>query len=207
MTTTRERIATGVFIAASAASLAGSGDPCSFSLVSQAAIACVAPSGAYRVERRIEALEGRRQGVLTITNTRNGNARRLYAYERSVSIVWSPDSRHLVLNDYGGSDYTNNFFYDSAAGRQLADIKRTLLGRLTGKERGQITGNDHVYLSGYQWLDGDTVAVIVYGHGDHDRRGFCRCHALTLSGRVGPCTGFAVPRDSDPEEYCDKMSR
>jgi hypothetical protein len=36
------------------------------------------------------------------------NPQQLYVYDRSVSIVWSPDGRRLILNDFAGSDYTNN---------------------------------------------------------------------------------------------------
>jgi hypothetical protein len=162
----------------------------------------------YRIERRLETLrDGGGQGVLTITDEATNKARRLYVYDRSVSIVWSPDSRHLILNDFAGSDYTDNYIYDTAMARVVLDIRRRITVGLTGVERRRMTANDHVYSSGYKWLGDDTIGVLAYGHGQHDRKGFCACYTVSISGLIATCKEFATPPEVAPEEYCDKMSR
>jgi hypothetical protein len=87
------------------------------------------------------------------------------------------------------------------------DVKRGLIHRLADLERRRITAEDHVYVCGYEWLDDETIGVLLYGHGQHDRNGFCGCYAVGLSGRIAACEGFTVPPQADPEEYCDKISR
>jgi hypothetical protein len=46
--------------------------------------------------------------ALVLRSVKSGERRTLYTYERDASVLWSPDSRRIVINDYAGTDYTNN---------------------------------------------------------------------------------------------------
>jgi hypothetical protein len=65
-------------------------------------------------------------------------------------------------------------------------------------EHGQeIPEADHLYMSVIQWRLGDQLDVLVWGHGGG--KGFCQCHRLSLTGKVGQCQ-VRIPK-SNPEDY------
>lgn len=118
------------------------------------------------------------------------------------SVLWSPDSHKLAINDYAGSDFTNNLVLSVNTNTPPFDLKNEVLRSLAGHE---IPTSDHLYMSFIRWRSGSQLELIAWGHGEEAQGGFCQCFLVSLNGNVRQCKLHGG--NSDPEKHCEKLKR
>jgi hypothetical protein len=118
--------------------------------------------------------------VLYLREKAKSGQEKLLEYGRHASALWAPDGRGLVINDYGGSDYSNCLVFAVASARKHVDIRAELRKQLAGERL--IFRNHHVYIEGVAWLGADKVKVKVSGYGDIDPKGFTLFYEYSLDG-------------------------
>jgi hypothetical protein len=99
--------------------------------------------------------------VLLLTEA-HGRSVELRRFDRSCSVLWSPDSSWFALTDDWASDRSDVFIY-SAAGRVL---KKSIGEQFptNAVPREELTG--HCYFDACEWLDGHRLRFKVSGHTD-----------------------------------------
>ena len=83
------------------------------------------PSGRYVIQN-VERDEGR-QFVLSLKDKTTGKSRKVYEYGRGASVLWSPDSRHFVIDDGAGSDYTETKIIPVDESAPEIDVQKEIL--------------------------------------------------------------------------------
>jgi hypothetical protein len=159
------------------------------------------PDGQYRVSKVLCSNQSD-QRALVLHNNKSGDERLLYTYTRNATILWSPDSRNIAINDYAGSDFTENLVFSVDQSVPPIDLKKQLFQ----SERRAVPETDHLYMSTIKWRSQSVLQVIVWGHGGDSPMGFCRSFSLSLDGKVQKLwlPGGAT---SDPEEYCERIKK
>ncbi len=117
---------------------------------------------------------------LMLKNIGNGSVAPLHQYGRHVSVLWSPDSKKLVVNDYTGSSSATSliFFVDRSA---TLDLQKELLKSLgESPDKISLTDNHHVYVVVSKWVDGQRVRLRVWGYGEVDPKGFSWQYVYTV---------------------------
>lgn len=141
-----------------------------------------------------------------LKDTTTGKTRKICDYERSASVVWSPDSRHFALNDYAGSNFSETSVLSVDETVPKIDVQDEILDqdeRL--RERITLVGLGHDYFGVVRWLDAHRVVVHHWGHNDEPPLGdFCACYVYTLGGTVQKCAH--EPKASDLEGLCSKTT-
>jgi|SRR5215469_9085988 len=133
----------------------------------------------------------------------SANKRRtLYVYGRAANALWSPGGQRIAVNDFAGSDYTNNVVISVRKNTASVDVKEHLL-RIEPKDKS--LQSDHLYLSITQWKSPDTVKVLAWGHDSTSRTAFCECFLVSLAGSASKCEIPTNKRHS--EEYCDGLNK
>jgi hypothetical protein len=107
---------------------------------------------------------------ILLKNLKTKKEEKLYSYSRYVEILWGPDSKGLILNDHGGSDYTNCIVILLNEKKMVIDIKDQLKKYMGDNQT--ILGNHHVYIEGIEWLSNKKIKVRIKGYGDIDPDGF-----------------------------------
>lgn len=164
---------------------------------------CSSPNGRFIVEN--ENRTGEPRHVLMLKDNENNTHYEIYSYDREASVVWAPDSKKILINNYAGSDHTMNLIFYIDEKKLQIDLKYLLMQHLTEKEKQTVENNDHVYLSGLEWIDNNNLRVIVWGHGSFNPEGFCKCYILKISGGIRQCEDSFVKKKIDSEEYCEKI--
>lgn len=161
------------------------------------------PDGRYEVLNVFcSSQTNERELALVLRNVKSGESRTLYTYERNATVLWSPDSRRIAINDYAGSDYTNNVVVSVDQSAPTIDLKKWLL---QSKPKQNILGSDHLYLSANEWKSESEIQLLAWGHDSGRKVGFCRCFLVTLGGSIQQCR-LSVTGD-DSEEHCDKIKK
>jgi hypothetical protein len=116
---------------------------------------------------------------LRLQDLGNGNRSEqiIYAYGRSVEVMWSPQGNKLVINDHGGSDYSNCVVFDVNTHKYI-DIEKELQQQQRYNQ--SLWKNHHVYISCIAWLSESTLSVKVHGYGDVDPNGFAARYEYTI---------------------------
>ena len=156
--------------------------------------------GRYRVSNVFcsdRAHEG--ELVLVLRNIKSGEHRILYTYNRDATVVWSPDGRWIAINDFAGSDYTNNLLVSIDRSLPSIDLKERLL---RSEPKQSVLRSDHLYLAVSEWKSQNEMELLAYGHDSERRISFCRCFLMSLKGRVQQCQ---LPEARDSEDYCVKL--
>lgn len=166
---------------------------------------CTSPNGRYTIENLNRTEEPHH--ILMLKDNGNNTVRKLYSYDREASIVWSPDSQKLLLNDYAGSDYTLNYILYVNEQRPVVDLKQALVQNMAKKERRSATNNDHFYVSGLEWIEDSKVKLIAWGHGSQNPNGFCRCYIYVMTGGVTRCKNFHLKKAADAEDHCEQLKK
>jgi hypothetical protein len=139
------------------------------------------PDGRYSVENIDSGSEPHH--TLLLKKTETGTVRTLCNYNRSVSVLWSPDGKKLVVNDYLGSNLSESviFFVDQTS--SPLDIGAELLQSLkSSPDRRSLVGNDHVYFAVSRWEGDEAVKLKVWGYGEVDPKGFSRLYIYQVGG-------------------------
>jgi hypothetical protein len=100
--------------------------------------------------------------------------RKLFEYGRHIEILWNPDSKSFVLNDYGGSDYSECRIMSVDEKANSIDVWDAITKGITTKEQRNLLENHHVYIAAKEWISPDTLKVKVWGYGEVNRPGFTR---------------------------------
>jgi hypothetical protein len=157
------------------------------------------PDGLYRVSNVFcsdQAHDG--DLVLVLRNLKSGKRRILYTYDRDATVLWSPDSRWIVINDFAGSDYTNNLLVSVDQKGPPIDLKERLL---RSEPKQSVLKSDHLYIAAIEWESESEIKLLAYGHDSGRSISFCRCFQMSLEGKAEQCH---VPNPED-EDYCVKL--
>lgn len=115
---------------------------------------------------------------------------RLYEYDRSVDVLWSPLSNAVVINDHEGSDSSKPVLFSFAKGRNPIDLWPKLIEFLRALHQDpSALKNHHVYFTADRWLDGKSFLCKLTGYGEENPGGFTRYYVFELNK-----DGFRVAR-------------
>ncbi len=120
--------------------------------------------------------------VIWLQNLAKKNRQELYRYVRHADVLWSPDSSHVAVNDYGGSDFAVCLIFSVPNGKETLHIDGNFLIQklATGGQGNSIRGNHHVYIHATRWLGPKTIQIQADGYGDVDPHGFKFVYEYTL---------------------------
>jgi hypothetical protein len=119
-------------------------------------------------------------GVLALSE---GKSRRdLLQYSRTLTLGWSPDSKHFFVNDEASSDRTDLYVYDRRTGPKRA--LRSVILRADPELRRFAHAGSHMYISANRWIDAQTLDVEVSGHTDSPVQDFDRKFRVNIDGKV-----------------------
>jgi hypothetical protein len=107
---------------------------------------------------------------------------KLISYNRSVDVLWSPGGSKLIVNDHGGSDFTEAYVFILGESLRKIDLTDELNRKYSGSAR--IFKNHHVYLEGISWLDEKRIKIKVFGYGEADPDGFVKFFEYTIAGVI-----------------------
>jgi hypothetical protein len=124
--------------------------------------------------------------ALVLEERKTGRSRKLYDYLGRVMVSWAADNV-LVMNEY----YTAKgsrvvvFFTDETIPPVVIDRNRLiyLLDPITSRH---LIGNDHVYIAASK-LEGDTLALRLWGYGAQDAKGFGLSCDYSLQRNTASC--------------------
>jgi hypothetical protein len=165
---------------------------------SKASAIAKSPDGKWSVSCKSPADDQTESGhVLLLRNKRTSIE--LRRFERSCDVLWSPDSSHLTLTDWLGSN--------------LSDV---LISPATNPTRGQSVRDlfpsaaipeaelkGHCYFEATQWVDARHLRIRVFGHTDEVRgHSFEHKYAFDLRSR-----GFEQDRKKLPNQPHSANSR
>jgi hypothetical protein len=146
------------------------------------------------------------QHMIFLENEATGLSRRIYEYGRGVGVVWSPDSLHVAINDYAGSNFTETHIFPVNESDPKLDVEDAIV-RFDKRmqQRVKLVGWGHDYFGVVRWLDAERVVVRHWGHNDEPPLGaFCDCYIVTLQGSVTKCAH--QPKSDDLEGYCGRTT-
>lgn len=131
------------------------------------------PSGRFTIVN-IDSEFASPNHALLLWDTRTQSVQKLFPYDRSVEVAWSPRGTSLFLNDHGGSDYTNChvFSFDNDGSNRKAFNVTEQLKKATKENKG-IFGNHHIYIEAVSWIDEQKILIRASGYGDVNAGGFC----------------------------------
>ena len=132
-----------------------------------------------------------REPIHTLTLETKGEAtsRKFHSYDRSVDVLWSPNSDGFVVNDHEGSDSARPLLFALPWKGEQTDLLEELEKFLRKRNEGDlITGNHHVYLTVRRWLSKDELLCKLWGYGEASRNGFAKYYVYTIG------QGFRVYR-------------
>lgn len=157
------------------------------------------PDGRYRVSNVFCSDQSHeRELALVLRNLKSGETRTLYTYNRDASVVWSPDSRWIAIDDFAGSNITNNLLVSVDQSIPPIDVNERLL---RAEPKQWVLKADHLYVAAIEWESESEIKLLAYGHDSGRRKSFCRCFRMSLKGTVEQCH---VP-NADDEDYCVKL--
>lgn len=94
----------------------------------------------------------------------------LFEHGRHANVLFSPDEKWLVVNDYFGSDSAEPILFRRIKGTRFSRVKEVDFGQLIWKAVSAAQGVrqtmdfDHRYSQADQWLGADTILLRAWGH-------------------------------------------
>lgn len=117
-----------------------------------------------------------------LVDTKTGSKTLFYKYGRDVRVVWSPDSKRVVVNDYWGSNVSRSVLFALNGSNQRVDIGEKLMkSDRPRREKESIDTADHVYASVVKWLNDKAVIFKIYGYNGVDPDGFTLVYAYDVA--------------------------
>jgi len=136
--------------------------------------------------------------ILLKDNT-TGKTRKICDYNRSATVIWSPDSRHFALNDNAGSNYAEASIVAVDEAGPMIKLQDAILNKNNAAEGG------HEYFGAVRWLDARRLVIHNWGHNDEPPLGeHCVCYVYMLAGSLQKCAD--QPNGSDIEGLCRKTT-
>ena len=90
----------------------------------------------------------------------------LYPYGRHVDVSWAPDSAHLFINDYKGSDNSTCLIYDL---KKKAMIDLINIFEKYDPKNSTIFDSDHTYITCTGWASKSKLIIKVSGRNSSDK--------------------------------------
>lgn len=110
-------------------------------------------------------------------------SKKVYEYGRCVEVIWSPDSKHFVVNDLAGSDIAMPMLFSVDKLNNPVDLSELLTKAIKEKrDRQSLTKNDHLYFRCIKWANPKTMEIAVAGHGSSDQSGFTLVYEHEVGG-------------------------
>lgn len=81
------------------------------------------------------------------------------SFSREVRVLWSPNSKAFVLNDYIGSGTIESYLYLTSEPTRPIDIRKALQQRLPDKT--PFLANTWLFVYATKWINGDEVEISV----------------------------------------------
>lgn len=103
---------------------------------------------------------------------------KLLSYSRFAEVAWSPSGNALIINDHGGSDYTNCIVFLFGKEKKIIKLKEFLRQKIGDNK--SIFKNHHVYIEGMKWLSENKVKIKISGYGNVDPEGFILWYEYTI---------------------------
>lgn len=141
------------------------------------------PDGRYVLRNVDIEKDGEFNHQLILRDTKTNTEKTIYSYGRRVDALWSEDSKGLIINDHGGSDYTNCIIFRLEKEIKKHDVKE-LLTRKSIKYKKSIVENHHVYIEGIRWVTNKTIKIRITGYGDVDPEGFSMWYEYTIGNKL-----------------------
>lgn len=127
------------------------------------------PNGRY-ILYNINTEKAKPYHTLFLKDLKKKTDEKLYTYDRYIEVLWSPKGTALIVNDHGGSDYTNSIIFLLNDWKKKIDVKEQIRLRMGNNK--SIFGNHHVYIEGIEWIDENNIKIKIYGYGEVDPDGF-----------------------------------
>ena len=144
------------------------------------------PNGEYTI-RNTDDQKQEPAHRLTLVDEKNGTIVKVYSYGRHVDVLWSPDSRAFVVNDYEGSDSCHPILFAPPWSAATIDLRGKLITYLRARGEAQIAEkNDHVYFTVQRWLTDKEMICKITGYGDASPKGFTKYYVYNLGSGFRP---------------------
>jgi len=156
------------------------------------------PDGRYTV-RNLDDQHAQPAHSLTLIDSRSGKQHKIYEYGRHVDVLWSPASDALVINDYGGSDFTRAVLFMLPSGESQVNLWEELIHFLQSRGHPQSAlGNGHVYFTVEKWLNDHEFLCKLTGYGPANRKGFTEhyVYEIGVGFRASETSSAAVPTEA-----------
>ncbi len=137
------------------------------------------PDGKYLVINRDDE-KRKPPHTLFLRDRKTGREQHLYSYWRYVAVLWSPDSKRLIINDHAGSDWSKSLIFVVDEKVQQLDVSQDLLRKFGSDEK--LTRSHHLYIESVDWISNDKVLVKVFGYGETSPKGFSVWYEYTVGG-------------------------
>ena len=125
--------------------------------------------------------------TLTLVDTKDNSATKVYSYSRHVEVLWSPTSDAFVVNDYEGSDISRPVLFTAPWTGQPVDLREKLIDFLrSGRGAKSVLENHHVYFSVRRWLHANEILCRLTGYGDADPKGFTSDYVYKIGDGFRP---------------------
>jgi hypothetical protein len=106
--------------------------------------------------------------------------RKLFNYDRSISLLWNPDSKSFAVTDYAGSDFSRCGLVSVDEKVPYDDIWEKLVKAVDIAEQKSLLHNHHVYITATEWIDSEKLRIKVWGYGDANPSGFTRFYVYHI---------------------------
>ena len=100
--------------------------------------------------------------------------RKLFNYDRSIDLLWNPNSKSFALADRAGSDISRCSIVSVDKRVPTVDVWEKLVKAVDPDEQKNLLANHHVYIAATEWPDSDKLRVKVWGYGDVNPSGLTR---------------------------------
>lgn len=138
------------------------------------------PDGRYTV-RNLDDEHAEPAHSLMLIDSSSGKQHKIYEYGRHVDVLWSPASNALVVNDYGGSDFTRAVLLTLPSGKKQGNLWEELIHFLRAQGEARIAlENGHVYLTAEKWLNDHEFLCKLTGYGPASPKGFTKHYVYEI---------------------------
>jgi hypothetical protein len=124
------------------------------------------PDGSMRVVNRDPDDGG--QHRLLLKDAADGKERLLHAYDRHVSVAWSPSGKYLTITDYAESTDATCFLYDVQSNAKIDLAKEA---ERSNKTIRSLMANEHAYLTCARWQNASRILIKVKAWGHNNPSG------------------------------------
>ena len=120
--------------------------------------------------------------TLFLEDEREKTRRKLMDYGRSVEVLWNPNSRYFIVNDYAGSNVAECWLFNAEAEGTPVRLSDAVIAKIKNpRELASVQNNFHLYFAASEWRDRNTALIEVWGQGDADPKGFRHIYTYKIN--------------------------